>query len=98
MTLSLDQALRAPMWDSLFWDALTLGQEEAKKALIDLWESSSEEDKCVCDECIVRTVLEAVWPLLTEQIIRIYSTVETISGSCGKPCNGSCKKGCNASA
>lgn len=97
MSLSLDQSLRAPMWDPTFWSALEGAENKAKKALIDLWEDGTEGDRCVCETCIVKVVLEAVWPTLTEQIIRIYSDVETI-GSCGKPCNGNCKKGCNAPA
>lgn len=86
--MSLEQALRAPMWDGEFWDAMEEGEKSARKALFDLWEDSMEGDGCSCDTHVVNTVLEAIFPFLTEQIIRIYSEVET--GACGRGCSRTC--------
>lgn len=97
MTISLEQALKAPMWDEAFWDAMAEAEKVAQKALIDLWDNAAEGGGCACDVHAVSAVFEALFPALTEQVIRLYSTVETL-GSCGRPCNGNCKRGCNAEA
>lgn len=88
----LHSALSAPIWDAPFWDALTEGEEAAKIALGELYEESFESEGCCCDVCVVRTVLEAVWPVLTDQVNRIIAInqpVQTMGAGCrtGEGCN-----------
>jgi hypothetical protein len=87
----LDQSLADPMWDDAFWTALEVGEERAKKALMDLYDESYEGYGCSCDTCVVRTVLESVWPELTEQfnrLVAIKAPVQTLGGPGG--CGGNC--------
>lgn len=79
---SLIEALGNPMWDDAFWTALSGAEEKAKRDLMGLYDESYEGYGCSCDTCVVRTVLEAVWPELTAQFTRLLiakSEVRTLA-------------------
>lgn len=98
---SLEASLKAPVWDPEFWDAMVGVQDEAKKALMSFWEQAMEGDGCSCDTCIVSLVLEALWPVLTEQVTLVVErAANPTSLSCNGPCkNGKpCQKACDAEA
>jgi len=91
----LDQAMNDPVWDDEAWEALAQAEEVAKAALLDLYDSSYEGYGCSCDTCVVRVVLEAVWPTLTQQVNRamerataLAAPVQTCKSSrcCGDRC------------
>jgi hypothetical protein len=70
--MTFEQAVSAPVWDLEFWMALKDAQQDASKALSAMREELINNDgTCICDTCITRTVLEAVWPTMTEQVMRI---------------------------
>lgn len=96
--LTLHQALSSPLWDAPFWEALTDGEEVAKRSLAALWDEAFEGETCSCETCIVRTVLEAIWPTLTQQVSRIVALGESgepqpcdPSPVEGSGCRGSCR-------
>lgn len=87
----LEVALGDELWDSAFWERFSASEDAAKEALMALYDSAYEGYGCSCDTCVVRTVLEAVWPELTNQFHRLLATrtpVQTMSGGC----SGSCKR------
>ena len=64
-----EKALRAqnsPAWTPEFWDDLSKAESTAREALGALWEASEDGTYCTCETCIVRVVLEAVMPTITE--------------------------------
>ena len=80
-----------PIWDTTFWDALQVGEDRAKEALMALYEEADEGSGCTCDTCMVRTVLESIWPELTQQfnrLLALQAPVQTMGGSGG--CKGNC--------
>lgn len=88
---SLDTALGDELWDDDFWQRFSVAEDAAKAALMVLYDSAYEGYGCSCDTCVVRTVLEAVWPELTNQFHRLLalrSPVQTMGGKC----SGSCKR------
>lgn len=71
-TMTIEQALRADVWDQSFWDALTGAEKTARVAVDHRWDEAMENgNACTCSTCVVHLVLEAVWPTLTEQVLRI---------------------------
>jgi len=88
---SMEQAMSNPIWDAPFWDTLPEGEAAAKDALLDLYEGSYGGDQCSCENCcVLRTVLEAVRPVLTQQVERIVAVNQPaqVFGGCA---NGSCR-------
>jgi hypothetical protein len=90
----LNKALANPMWDDAFWTALGAGEERAKKALLDLYDESYEGYGCSCDTCVIRTVLESVWPELTEQFTRLVAMSAPVQTLGGPASGGGCKGNC----
>lgn len=87
--VSLEEAISSPIWDSHFWDAFEEAEEDAREALRSLWEKALQEGECSCDTCVVRTVLEAIVPIFTREVDRIFAInqpVQTMGGGCGKNC------------
>ncbi len=85
----LSDALASEVWnDGSFWTAMEVAEERAKEALFALYEEL-DDGGCGCETCVVRVVLETVWPTLTahlERVVAINSPVQTLggckSGSC----------------
>jgi len=87
----LDESLADPIWDDAFWDALAVAEKQAQQGLMDLYDEACEGYGCSCDTCVIRTVLESVWPALTDQFKRLLAMsapVQTLGG------NGGCKGNC----
>ena len=82
----LEKSLQSPLWDESFWGALTEGETLAKENLEALYEEACEGGGCSCDTCVVRTVLEAIWPVMTEQLVRLIAINQPaqVMGGCGK--------------
>lgn len=86
---ALQESLSDPIWDDVFWTALSVGENRAKKALRDLYDEAYEGYGCSCNTCMVQTVLESVWPELTEQFYRLVALqapVQTMCSGCGENC------------
>ena len=87
----LQESLGDSIWDDAFWSALSIGEERAKKALMDLYDEAYEGYGCSCDTCVVRTVLESVWPELTEQFHRLLALQAPVQ-TMGAGCKGTCRR------
>ena len=96
----LEAALADPRWDDDFWLALEPAEAQARQALEDLYDIAYEGYGCACDTCMVRTILEAVWPAMTTQFKRLLaakSEVRTLGAGAGDAlpettgCGGNCR-------
>jgi len=85
----LHESLANTMWDSTFWEALSKVEEDAKWALIELGDKSYEDEACACETCVVRTVLESVWPVMTMQFQRLLElSIPPSTLHCSRTCKG----------
>lgn len=87
-TISIEEAIRSSLWDDDFWDAMQSAEADAREALLRLWDDACEEGLCACDTCVVRVVLEAVFPRLTEQFSRILDS----NGGCNATPEADCPR------
>lgn len=91
-----EPALASPLWDADFWDAMEDAEKVAAEALDALIEYDLETGAgCSCSTCIVRTVLEAVWPTITTHAtakLASTSEVQTIGAARGGCCGGRCRR------
>lgn len=70
---SLSEALNSPVWDVEFWEHMQGAEDQAKRSLMALWEESMEGSACSCDTCVVRAVLETIWPTMTTLMERLQN-------------------------
>lgn len=65
---SVKDALASSIWTDEFWDRFSSAEVSAQGALERLLEAEMDGHACACATCMVKVVLETVWPAITDHV------------------------------